>query len=88
MADPLFALNLAYLFDGQLAKFSFSGEEARSLAAWGMQNQPPAKTGMVIEKEVQGYARMHSGWRHETNKIFHDMGSAREWLGLPSEDDS
>ena len=70
------------------AKFSFSGEEAQNLATWGQQNRPTAKTAIVIDKEAQGWARMFIGWRGENHQIFHDLPSAREWLGLPSEDDS
>ena len=87
-ADPLYTPNFAHLFDGRSAKISFSGEEARNLANWGKQNRPTAKTAIVIDKEALGWARMLVGWRGENYKIFHDLASAREWLGLPSEDDS
>ena len=87
-ADPLFTPDLALLFDGRLAKISFGGEEARSLAARDKQSRPTAKIAILIDKEAQGWARMFVGWRGEASEIFHDMASAREWLGLPSEDDS
>ena len=87
-ADSLYAPNLAHLWDGRSAKLSFGGEEARSLATWGKQTRPTAKNAIVIDKQAQGWARMYIGWRGENHKIFHDMAPAREWLGLPSEDDS
>ena len=86
--DPLYHPKLTQLVDGRSAKFSFSGEEARSLTNWDKQNRPTSKTAIVIGKEALGWARMFVGWRGETHKIFHDMPSAREWLGLPSEVDS
>ena len=87
-ADPLFTPDLAQLFDGRLAKFSFSGNEAWNLAGLDEKNRPTAKTAIVVDKKGQAWARMFVGWRGETSKIFHDIASAREWLGLPSEDDS
>ena len=86
-ADPLYNPNLAQLFDGLSATLSYSGEEARSLAAWVKEIRPTAKTAVVVDKEALGYARMYLGWRGETNRIFHDMPSAREWLGLPPEEE-
>jgi len=37
-------------------------------------------------EDAQGYIRMYLGWRDGNHKIFHDMASAREWLGLPPEE--
>lgn len=87
-ADPLYTPNLPQIFDGRSARFSFSGEEARAAATSGKQIRPTAKTAIVIDKEAQGWARMYIGWRGETHKLFYDTASAREWLGLPKEDDS
>ena len=86
-ADPLYHPNLSHLFDGRSAQISYSGEEAWAVATWGIKNRPTAKTAVVVDKEALGYARMYLGWRGETNKIFHDMASAREWLGLPPEEE-
>ncbi len=44
-ADPLYHSKLDHLFDGRLATFEFSGEEAQSLATWAKQIRPAAKTG-------------------------------------------
>ena len=84
-ADPLYNPNLAHLFDGRSASFSFSGEEARTIATWGKKNRPTAKTAIVIDEKAQGFARMYLGWRGEPQNIFYDIASAREWLGLPPE---
>ena len=86
-ADPLYHPNLPSLFDGRLAKISFSGEEARGLAKWAKQNRPTTKTAIVIDGEAQGWARMYLGWDPGSQQIFHDMASAREWLGLPPEEE-
>ena len=86
-ADPLYNPNLGQLFDARSAQISFSGGEAWSLATWSRKNRPTAKTAIVIDEESQGFARMYVGWRGEFHEIFHDMASAREWLGLPPEEE-
>lgn len=86
-ADALFHSELNSLFDARLATFSFSGEEAQSLANQVKQNRPNAKTSIVInsDKWSQGYIRMYAVWAGDGYKIFYDMEPAREWLGLPPE---
>ncbi len=84
--DPLYNPNLAQLFDARSAQISFSGGEAWSLATWSRKNRPTAKTAIVIDEQAQGYARKYLGWARETEKLFYDMASAREWLGLPPEE--
>ena len=84
-ADPLYSPNLPQLFDARSAHLSFSGGEARTAATSGKQLRPTAVTAMVIDKDSQGFARMYLGWRGDAHKIFHDIASAREWLGLPPE---
>ena len=86
-ADPLWRPNLDSLFDGRSAKFSISGEEARGLAIWAQRNRPTAKGAIVINRQAQGFARMFLGWEPGNQQIFHDMASAREWLGLPPEEE-
>ena len=86
-ADPLYNPNFATLFDARSAKFSGSGEEARGLASWARKNRPESKTAIVIDKQFQGFVRMYLGWVEETRSIFYDMASAREWLGLPPEEE-
>ena len=83
--DPLFHSEFAHLFDGLSATLSFSSEEARTMAASSKKNRPGARTAIVINKEAQGWARMYQAWRGNTHHIFHNMASAREWLGLPPE---
>lgn len=85
--DPLFTPNLSLLFDGRSAKFSLSGKDARFLATWDKQNRRTAKTAIVIDGKAQGWARMYLGWREELTEIFYDLESAREWLGLPPEEE-
>ena len=85
IADSLYSPNLPQLFDARLAQLSFSSGEAQSAANSGKQRRPTAITAMVINRESQGFARMFLGWRGDAHKIFHDMASAREWLGLPPE---
>ena len=87
-ADPLLRPNFVSLFDGRLAKVSFSGREAWSLAIWARQKRPTAKGAIVITRRGQGWARMFLGWEPGNQQIFYDMASAREWLGLPAENDS
>ena len=50
-----------------------------------------AKVAMVAGEQSFGQARMIQGWAGGEEggfMVFRDMASAREWLGLPSEDDS
>ena len=87
-AEPLYHSKLDHLFDGRLATFKFSGEEAQSLANQSKQIRPTAKTAIVIDQESQGFLRMYTAWSGENQQIFHDMASAREWLDLPAKEDS
>ena len=86
-ADPLFHPDLVSLFDGRSAQISFSGEEAKSMADWVEQTRPDSKRAFVIDKKSQGFFRMYTAWGGENQRIFHDMASAREWLGLPPEEE-
>ena len=86
-ADPSYRPNFFHLFDARSANISFSSEEAQNLANWAKQNRPTAKIATVIDKEAQGFARMYLGWRGESHEIFYDMATAREWLGLPPEEE-
>ena len=58
-----------------------------ALADWSKQNRPIAKSAILIDKKFQGWARMFLGWGVETHEIFYDMAPAREWLGVPSEEE-
>jgi len=87
VADPMYDPNLNRLFDGRSARLSFSGEEARALTNWSKINRPNAKSAVLIDEKSQGYVRMVLGWAAEdySVRLFHDMESARVWLGLPPE---
>lgn len=89
VADPLFHPELAHLFDGRSATFPFSGKEFRGLINLSKKYRPTAKTALLIDRESKltyGLTRMFVGWRGETHQVFHDMTSARDWLGLPPEE--
>lgn len=49
--------------------------------------RPIAKVAVVAGEKSYPYARMYYGWTDEEGavKVFRDMDSAREWLGLPTE---
>ena len=83
--DPLYNPNFSHLIDARSAIYSFSGDEARSMADWAKANIPIAKTACVINHENQGFLRMYTAWGGENQRLFQDMASAREWLGLPPE---
>ena len=88
MADPLYTPKLRHLFDARSAAFSYSADEVRELASLNKTSRPGAQTAFVINKEsklTHGLVRMYFVWRDGNHKIFHDMASAREWLGLPPE---
>ncbi len=87
-ADPLYNPKFHSLFDGRSAKISYGGEEARNMALWAKRNRPAAKMAFVIGPQSQGFLRMYTAWGGENQQLFHDMAVAREWLGLPSEDNS
>ena len=55
------------------------------------QTRPFARVAIVAGEKTYGFARMVQGWAGGEEggvSVFRDMASAREWLGLPNEDDS
>ena len=84
-ADPLYKPNFASLVDARSATISFNGEEAYGLGTWSKRNRPTAKSAIVIDDYSQGFGRMLVAWGVDNQRLFHDMASAREWLGLPPE---
>ena len=89
--DPLYHPSLLSLFDARSARFLFSGMEAKALADWSKANRPTAKSVVLIDdtNPNQGHVHMFTGWAEEDYnvKIFHDTASAKEWLGLPFEEE-
>jgi len=83
--DPLYHPDFGHLFDGRSAKITFSGAEARNLANWFKGIRLKSKSSILINDKSTGFARMFLGWREEFTKIFYDLSSARDWLGLPPE---
>jgi len=77
--------NYCYLVDYREAIIDRSTSEARQLA----RPQNLAKVAVVAGEQSYPFARMIQGWTTDDSlMVFRDIASAREWLGLPSEDDS
>ena len=72
-----------------MAQLNFSGEEARGLASWAANKNPVKRLAMVVGSESFGFARMYQAWAEKGQDlyVFTDMASAREWLGLPPEEE-
>ena len=77
----------AHLFDYREGFLLRDTSQSRSLAHSLTRR---AKIAVVAGEKSYGTARMFQGWVGDDRlvKIFRDMASAREWLGLPREDDS
>ena len=89
LEDPKYSPELLSLIDARKTNPHFSEEEMRSLAQVRVKT-PATKKLAIVAAEAFGHARMFHGWTgNDANiMIFKEMNSAREWLGLPSEDDS
>ena len=88
LADHRFRPGLNLLFDARLAQIEMSGEDTNVRAKRDAQNFE--KVCVVAAETNFGIARMYQGWAGDEMAVHvvRDMASAREWLGLPSEDDS
>ena len=86
-SHPDFRTGLDMIYDLRGGYGKLTGDEAHRLAQY-FKNRPFRRLAIILTNF--GLGRMYQGWTgDETNlKIFKDMQSAREWLGLPSEDDS
>ena len=87
LADAKFQLGFDMVFDAQEARVIFSGEEAFGLALQRRQGRV-GKLAIVATK-AYGASRMFAGWvgDNDRTRVFRDMASAREWLGLPPEEE-
>ena len=77
-------------FDGRLAHLELSGVDAHLLANNDAQELLLKKVCTVVVESSFGVARMYQGWAGDKMAVHvvRGMASAREWLGLPSEEDS
>ena len=89
LEDPKHSPELYSLIDARKTKPHFSAEDMRSLAQKRV-TTPATKKLAIVAAEAFGHARMFHGWTGNDSNImiFKEMKTAREWLGLPSEDDS
>ena len=90
-AHPLLRSGLNHLADFRTASVRLTGEQAKIIAQWFRENRKVKKIAYVAISAFP-YVRMVMGWVADSKNIeinvFHDMASARKWLGLPNEDDS
>ena len=89
LTDNRFRPGLNLLFDGRLAHLELSGADSRSLANRDAQELLLEKVCAVVEGGSFGVARMYQGWAGDkiAVHVVRDMASAREWLGLPPEEE-
>ena len=89
LEDPKYRPDLYSLLDLRKAKPHFSEEDARRIAQMRV-TTPSTRKLAIVATEAFGHARMFHGWTGIDSNImiFKEMQSAREWLGLPSENDS
>ena len=88
-ADPLYSPDFVLLTDARSAQYNLSGEEARSLVNSFLATRHYSKMALVVGSGSRGYIRMYQGWSGDDTsiRVFEDMASAREWLGLPPEEE-
>lgn len=88
LADHSFRPGLKLLVDFRLAHLEMRGRDTIVRANRDAQNFE--KVCVVAEGSSFGVGRMYQGWAGDKLPVHvvRDMASAREWLGLPSEDES
>ena len=84
-ADTKFRLGFDMVFDAQEAQVKISGNEAFDLARERQQGRVGKLA--IVATESYGASRMFAGWVGDRTRVFQDMASAREWLGLPPEEE-
>lgn len=89
-SHPDFRTGLDMIYDFREGFAKLTGEEAHRLAQYFKTSRPVRRLAIVLRLENFGLGRMYQGWTGEdvNLKVFKDMKLARDWLGLPSEDDS
>ena len=90
MAHPDFKENLSNLADLRGADLKWTTAEARNFASDFSGGRIFRRVAAVADGTNFAFARMILGWAGDEGFaiVFRDMKPAREWLGLPSEDDS
>ena len=89
LSDPNYRPSLDQLVDYTTARVNFGSDGAFRLAQWAGIHKPFRKLAFVVGNEQYPFLRMYASYAgHEWQdlKIFEDMNSARQWLGLPEED--
>jgi len=89
LSAPQYRSELNVIADYRMARINVTVDEARQLAIWHKEKKPVNKVALVMGPDGYGFARMYQGWLGGSQDVgvFRDMISAREWLGLPGEDD-
>ncbi len=84
-SHPDFNKEFFHLVDYREATIDRSADEARQSAKIRLL----AKVAIVAREKSYPFARRYYGWTEEEGAVmvFHDMASAREWLGLPPEEE-
>ena len=81
---------LYHLADFRTADIQITGEQSRVIAHWLRRNRKVKKMAYVATTAYP-FVRMVMGWAEGSKNIeidvFDDIRSARQWLGLPPEDD-
>ena len=87
-ADPLYDPDLAILIDSRNGILNIGSDDAFSLGDWTRTTSRFSKFAIVGQEGNFGTMRMLLGWAGDeyNGQIFHDIASAREWLGLPPEE--
>ena len=90
MAHPDFKENLSNLADLREANLAWTTEEAMNFASDFSGKRIFGRVAAIADGSNFALVRMILGWAGDEGfaNVFRDMKSAREWLGLPSEDDS
>ena len=88
-SHPDFRTGLDMIYDFREGFAKLTGEEAHRLAQY-FKTARPVRRLAIVAVEAFAWGRIYQGWTGDdvNLKVFKDMQSAREWLGLPSEDDS
>ena len=87
-SDPNNRPSLNHLIDFTTANVKFDSKGAFRLAEWARVIKPYRKSALVVGDAQYPFLKMYTGFAGDDldAKIFEDMNSARQWLGLPEED--
>ena len=89
-SSPGYRPEFHQLMDLRGGTLTLTGGEAFTLAQLRIKQPLSVKLAIVAGAAATGFARVFQGWTDQdpNTMVFNDIDSAREWLGLPQQDEA